>query len=226
MGHSMGGAESLMYLLSNDNSFKSRSRISGLLVESPHIGFPADSKPNPLVVFAGRLASKVLPHMQMVQKLDPSAMSRDPKVCKDWADDPLCHDTGTLQGLAGLLDRAHHLNTFGGSRALPCPVWWAHGSGDKVCDFEASRTLYGKLVPNYDDTRSKELSQFRDYEGGYHKLHGEPDGVGEQFAKEAGDWILQVAGVSQQSSQSSQGQVTASGTEGAGEDEAGVRSKL
>ena len=52
----------------------------------------------------------------MLQKLDSSAMSRNPKVCKDWEADELCHDMGTLRGLAGLLDRAGCLDGLGGSR--------------------------------------------------------------------------------------------------------------
>ena len=213
MGHSMGGAESLVYLLSDESTFTrvlKRAQkplpITGLLVESPHIAFPHDSQPNAFTVFAGRLASRLLPNMQLVQKLDPSFMSRDPKVCQEWANDPLCHDTGTLKGLAGLLDRADYLNTFdaeghnyekrhlGMRGTLPCPVWVAHGNADKVCDYEASKKLYEKLATNSSDDVSTKGSVFKTYEGGYHKLHAEPDGMSKQFAIDAGDWILRIAG--------------------------------
>ena len=36
-------------------------------------------------------------------------MSRDPEVCKQYDTDKLCHDTGTLEGLAGMLQRAEEL---------------------------------------------------------------------------------------------------------------------
>ena len=31
---------------------------------------------------------------------------------------------------------------------------------------------------------------FRTYVGGYHKLHAEPEGMGEQFARDVGEWIV------------------------------------
>lgn len=127
-------------------------------------------------------------------------MSRDPKVCKDWENDELCHDTGTLKGLAGLLDRAAVLDALGrgdSGRVAGCkvegrvsvPVFWAHGTEDRVCGFEASKRLFGVVAGGEGG------SVFKGYEGGYHKLHGEPEGMGEQFAKDAGEWVLRVAGV-------------------------------
>ena len=209
MGHSMGGAESLMYLLSDPSTFALSSSkntaplpIQGLLVEAPHIGFPAGQEPNGLVVVGGRWAAKLLPNMQMVQKLDSSAMCRDPKICKDWENDELCHDTGTLRGLAGLLDRAGYLNRYGSGitkvqtgmhETLPCPLWLGHGTGDKVCDFNASKKLYERLFANRQGDAIAGQSKFVPYEGGYHKLHAEPDGMGEQFVKDVGEWILQIA---------------------------------
>lgn len=212
MGHSMGGAESLMYLLSDPSTFALPSTkanaplpIQGLLVEAPHVGFPPGQEPNSLVVFAGRLAGRLLPNMQMVQKLDSSFMCRDPKVCKDWEDDELCHDTGTLRGLSGLLDRAGYLSGYGAgsvkapahmSEKLPCPLWLGHGTADRVCDHDASKRLYDRLISNRNGDAMAEQSRFVPYEGGYHKLHGEPDGMGEQFAKDVGDWVLQIAATS------------------------------
>jgi alpha-beta hydrolase superfamily lysophospholipase len=34
--------------------------------------------------------------------------------------------------------------------------------------------------------------RFASYEGGYHKMHAEPDGKGEEFARDVGDWIAGV----------------------------------
>ncbi len=141
----------------------------------------------------------------MVQKLDSSFMCRDPKVCKDWDDDELCHDTGTLRGLAGLLDRAGYLSSYsagttsvqtGMRETLPCPWWFGHGTADRVCDFGASKRLYERLLANLRGDSMTAQCKFTPYEGGYHKLHGEPDGMKEQFTKDVGDWILQIAGAS------------------------------
>jgi len=212
MGHSMGGAESFMYLLSDPSTFASSNTetstplpIQGLLAESPHISFPPGQEPSSVVVFAGRLAGRILPNMQMVQKLDSIFMCRDPKVCKDWEADELCHDTGTLRGLSGLLDRAKYLNDYGAGstkapvhmrETLPCPLWLGHGTRDRVTNHDGSKSLYDRLISNRDGDTVAEQSKFVHYEGGYHKLHAEPEGMGEQFVKDVGDWMLQIAGAS------------------------------
>lgn len=187
-------------MLSDSNSISSEASksavpISGLLLESPFVALPPESAPYRLTVIVGRLTAMIMPNMQMVQKLDASYMCRNPQVCKDWAEDSLCHDTGTLRGLAGMLDRASDLDNFGSQgpaglkRALPCPVWWAHGTADKVTDYPASKRLYEKLAAASEVTANKFVS----LDGGYHKLHGEPDGMAEKFARDAGEWILDLA---------------------------------
>lgn len=128
----------------------------------------------------------------MVQKLDPKHVSRSPQVQKDWDNDALCHDTGTLQGLAGMLQRAADLVTIstGASvpsltKNLPCPVWFGHGTDDKLTSYHASKKLFDVLAaPDGDRT-------FKTYEAAYHKLHAEPDGVGEDFARDVGEWVLE-----------------------------------
>lgn len=193
----MGGAETLYYALTTPPPSPSLPiPLSGVLVESPHIAFPQAAQPSNILVISGRFAAKLLPNKQMVQKLDSSAMSRNPKVCKDWDDDELCHDTGTLRGLAGLLDRAGHLDDVGQGKhvdglreKLDVPVFWAHGDEDKVVDFGASKRLFKRVGDG------NAGSKFRRYDGGYHKLHGEPDGMGEEFARDVGTWVCQVGGV-------------------------------
>jgi len=117
MGHSMGGQQVLCHMLasstsssssSSNNTFTPQNRhlISGLLLEAPYVAMHPSSAPFAITVFAGRLAARVVPNMQMVQKLDPKYMSRDQKVVDDWVADKLNHDTGTFEGLKGMLARA------------------------------------------------------------------------------------------------------------------------
>ena len=118
-------------------------------------------------------------------------MSRSAKVRQEWVDDPLCHDTGTLEGLKGLLQRAadlealsHGHKVHGLTTKVPCPVWVSHGTADKVVSLVAAQRLFGVLdAPSGDKV-------FQTYPDAYHKLHAEPDGVGEQYAKDAAEWIL------------------------------------
>jgi acylglycerol lipase len=162
----MGGAEVLCW--SNEAAGSLKRNIRGYLLESPFIAFHPDTKPSQFTVIAGRIVGKFLPHRQMVFKLDAKLLSRDPAVQKAFVDDPLCHDTGTLEGLAGNLDRAIGLDT--GKILVPkdaCEggktrIWLSHGTGDGVCDYHGTERVYGRL----DSSDDKELKL---YDGWYHK---------------------------------------------------------
>lgn len=161
MGHSMGGAQVLQYAARGP--VEVRRKLRGYLAESPFIAFHKDAQPAWLTVVAARLAARILPKRQMVQKLDATAMSRDPKVCEEYTQDELCHDTGTLEGLAGLLERAEELEkgkvTIDDGEGVS--IWAGHGTGDKVCSFEATQSLM-KRLPVKD-------KQLRTYDGWFHK---------------------------------------------------------
>jgi acylglycerol lipase len=165
MGHSMGGGEVLCYAAQGPNEI--RQHIRGYLLESPFVDFDPKSKPSFVTVFFGRLAGKLLPHRQLTNKLDPKLISRDPAVCKSFDEDELCHDTGTLEGLAGLLDRTSHLAD--GKIVIPddageggvTRIWIAHGDADGITDYNASKRLAEAL-----QVKDKE---FKSYAGYYHR---------------------------------------------------------
>lgn len=210
MGHSMGGGEALHFMLSTNSRNRGyglpNGKVQGLLLESPFCALHPDSQPNGFTVWAGKLAAKVAPSRQMLQKLDSQWMSRDAQVRKDWEEDKLCHDTGTLEGLAGMLQRAADLTALGEGKKVEgmkldpgCPVWLGHGSGDRVCSPEVSRRVFEKLAV--------EDKTFNGYEGAYHKLHAEPEGVKEEFLKDVGEWILKHAEVEAQGTTEAEGAV-------------------
>jgi acylglycerol lipase len=201
MGHSMGGGEVLCYAAQGPKEI--RQHIRGYLLESPFVDFDAKSKPNSLTVFFGRLAGKLLPHRQLTNKLDPKLISRDPAVCQAFDKDELCHDTGTLEGLAGLLDRTAQLS--GGKIIIPddageggiTRIWIAHGDADGITDHAASKRLADAL-----QVKDKE---FKSYAGYYHRcktspgikdaqlttaVHDEPSPYKEEFFEDCANWIL------------------------------------
>ncbi|KAF2461404.1 Alpha/Beta hydrolase protein [Lineolata rhizophorae] len=186
MGHSMGGAEILTWLARAPGPL--RSRVRGVLAESPLVGLHPSTRPSGLLVAAGRLAGRVLPRWQMVRRLDPRLVSRDEQVGRDYVADPLCHDTGTLEGLAGMLDRG--LEMQAGEVVVPAEageggrarLWVSHGTGDGVCDFEASRKWL--------EEQPVEDKSFKAYEGWYHVLHAEPGNDKVMFANDVADWVL------------------------------------
>jgi acylglycerol lipase len=137
-------------------------KLRGILAEAPYIRLHPDAEPNRLTVIAGRLAKKVLPHYQMVNKLNLDNISHDPVENKAIGDDPLCHDTSTLEGLAGMLDRAEELDK--GKVVIEdregCGFLITHGMDDKITSCEASKNFFEKL-----QVKDKTLKL---YDGCYH----------------------------------------------------------
>ncbi|THZ88071.1 alpha/beta-hydrolase [Aureobasidium pullulans] len=156
MGHSMGGAEILHYASTGPSEIL--SQIRGFISSAPLIALHPSTRPFRATVLAGRLAGRVLPKFQLVQKLEPKWLSRDPEQNKLWEQDELCHDTGTLEGLAGMLDRGIQLESFkvmpkdsagdGGKIRLLA----LHGTGDHVNDFAATKAYVEKGRTGYERT--------------------------------------------------------------------------
>ncbi|KKY13719.1 putative alpha beta hydrolase [Phaeomoniella chlamydospora] len=195
-------------------------RFAGIILDAPWIALPPSSTPSTLKVVAGRLAAKILPRFQLPNKFDPKFVSRNPQVCEDWAKDDLCHDTVTLEGAAGMLDRHGELESLSKgkpeattfaplySTTVPSthsskfhslsqtPILILHGDGDLVTSYHASKALFAS--PS--DTNSinplpflpPTARQFKTYEGGYHKLHADQEGTEEDFADDVGAWILKI----------------------------------
>lgn len=182
MGHSMGGGEVLT--LACDPAYEDLvAGVRGWLLEGPFIGFSAEEQPSKLKVVAGRLAGKLLPRFQLVNRLPPENLVRVPEVIQSLRDDPLCHDTGTLEGLGGMLDRTAALD--GHTAKLSKKVqnlWLGHGTLDKGTSFDASKRWFDAMTGGVKDRT------FKAYEGYFHQLHA--DYGKEVFYQDVGDWIL------------------------------------
>lgn len=161
----MGGAEVLHYAARGPVNV--RRQIAGYLVESPWIALHEATQPSRALEVVGKLVAKALPRLQMVQHVQPQWVSRDEDVVQAYIADELCHDIGTLDGLAGCLARAAELHrgvvTFqeGDGEGGQCRIWLAHGTADRVTSFEASKKFMRGLT-----LRDKE---FKVYNGWYHK---------------------------------------------------------
>lgn len=187
MGHSMGGGE-VLFLASDPLYEDVIMQIRGWVLESPYIALPEGHQTSKIVEFAGRLASKFLPHMHIAATLPPENLTRDPEVVKSLIEDKLCHDMGTLEGLSGMLDRADALNS--GKVKLSAEVkslWLGHGTADKGTSYPASKKWFERQIQLEDKT-------FKTYEGWYHQLHSDLPQDRPIFAKDVGDWILARVG--------------------------------
>jgi len=186
LGHSMGGGEVLTLMADASYTDSVLTKVRGWLLEAPFIGWPAGEEPSALKIFLGRLAARILPNRALVHAIPPENLSRDPEVVASLRADPLCHDTGTLEGLASLLDRTEALLR---GRAVPAPcirsLWFGHGSADLGTSYPASKAFFERLEGVEDAT-------FKTYEGWYHQLHAEPGR--DEFYKDVGDWIVARSG--------------------------------
>ncbi|KAI5795725.1 Alpha/Beta hydrolase protein [Geopyxis carbonaria] len=184
VGHSMGGALALTYAASGTH----RAKLAGVAVWSPLLALAPATRPWALTEAAGRAAARLFPRRQMVSKLDPALLCRDPEVGAEFVADKMCHDTGTLEGLASMLERGRALRSSGGGRGVPagCAVYVAHGTGDGVTDWRVSKAFVEGLGQVTD-------REFRAYDGWFHKLHAEPGEDKVRFGDELAEWITSRA---------------------------------
>lgn len=195
MGHSMGGGQVLKLMCDTDGEYADLvRRVRGWLCEAPFVGLAAEERPSWLTVFAGRLVGRILPKMHMVRVIPPEHLSRLPEVVESIRGDELMHNTGTLEGLAGLLDRSAELSS---GRARPDgkkvkALWIGHGTMDRGTDYGETKKWFDNCAGEVGDR------EFRTYEGAYHQLHAD---IGrEEFAKDVAEWILKRAGGSAEGS--------------------------
>ncbi|KAI1164349.1 alpha/beta hydrolase [Nemania serpens] len=186
LGHSMGGGQ-VLTLASTPEYEDLIARVRGWVLESPFIGFAPELQPSWLVVAGGRLASRVLPHFKLHRPIPPEDVTRDAGVQASIRADDLMHDYGTLEGLAGMLDRTDGLS--GGRLALSREVrslLLVHGDADRATSFDRSREWFERNKAGIPDAR------FKNYAGFAHMLHADPGK--EEFYEDVAAWILERAG--------------------------------
>jgi acylglycerol lipase len=193
MGHSMGGGQALSYVFRPDSPYNqssqaaSRPNFAGVLLYSPLIAIHPSSRPSKLTVAAGRIVAKLIPHKQRYSPLDVNLVSRNEATVKDFMDDELCHDTGTFEGLAGMLDRGIWLEgMFEGGDWVKSdlPFWFGHGDGDRITSHTATEDFVKGLQKKGGDVK------FETYERAYHRLNAELPETSAKFIADVRDWVL------------------------------------
>ncbi|KAL2111822.1 hypothetical protein VUR80DRAFT_9210 [Thermomyces stellatus] len=181
MGHSMGGGEALALACAPEYA-ELVGKIRGWVLEAPFLAFPEDEKPSAIKVVMGRLVGRLLPRQRLLHRIPVEYLSRDPAWQKSVDEDTLCHDTGTLEGLAGLLDRTSALSS--GKWRLSRNVralFVGHGTADRVTSFKASKAWF--------EAQEVDDAEFKAYEGCLHQLHA--DFCKEEFYRDVSRWVLE-----------------------------------
>ncbi|GLB37350.1 putative serine aminopeptidase, S33 [Lyophyllum shimeji] len=174
MGHSMGGAEALGFATQSDRFSHSAalSSLAGIIATSPLI---LQTNPAPKMLrWVGGKASNVLPHKLIPAEVIPSDLSHDRVVNEAYTKDPLVKNVGSLRGLHDMLSNGEALlATYYAKWPKSLPLLLAHGTEDNITSCKASQAFYDK-IPAVD-------KRIKLFEGGYHELQNEPDGVKEQL---------------------------------------------
>ncbi|KAH9485599.1 Putative monoglyceride lipase [Psilocybe cubensis] len=177
MGHSMGGGEVLGFCAQGENGpYKSTlSSLSGVISTSPLI---LTTTPAPkFQLWIGSKLSAILPSTLIPVGVKAEQLSHDPEVNGAYLKDPLVKQSGSLKGVSDMLANGEKLlSSDYANWPKYLPVLILHGTEDKVTSHKASKELQSKLPADF-----KELSL---YEGGFHELQNEPDGVKEKLADE------------------------------------------
>jgi len=182
MGHSMGGALTLGYATrsSPPPSPESVKLFTGFIISSPLIVLTTP-QPKFLRWTGGKLAN-LAPYMSFPADVKAEDLSRDPAANDANLNDPLIKRQGTLRGLDDMLSGGERLleNDW---RLWPksMPVLFVHGTDDKVTSHKATQSFYDKMVAD-----DKKISL---YEGGYHELVHEIDGIPEKLFEEITSWV-------------------------------------
>ena len=156
-GHSMGGGIVLDYLLNYfEGDFKAAIATSPLLQ-------PA-FKPNPALVFVGKMLRSIYPGFVQSNQLDSKDISRDSVVVKGYNEDPMIHGKVSSEMGLGMLESG--VASLNSTKEVPVPLYICHGTADKMTDHKSS-VQFAK--------QKGALVTLKIWENYYHELHNEPE---------------------------------------------------
>lgn len=155
--------------------------LSGVIASSPLLHLAGLTIMIQVQRMAARLVRTLLPQLRIPVPVVPSHLSHDPMRNKV-LEDSLIKQEGTIGGLTDMFDGGEALVAEDYKywpKALPLLI--VHGTADKVTSAKASETFINKVQAS-----DKKLSL---YEGGYHELVNEPDGVWQKYTNECISWV-------------------------------------
>ncbi|XP_075728850.1 monoglyceride lipase [Rhipicephalus microplus] len=171
-GHSMGGLLVILVALRRPGGF------AGMVVMSPLLGIEHPYYTRFTICLA-RLLVCIMPCLPTVMA-SADFSCRDNTVVTRMNNDPLNYTgTVTLQWVVAMTDAIEKAQAR--ASAVELPFLLQHGTGDVVCYPEASKQFFEKAA-----SRDKSLKL---YNGAYHTLLEEPDGVAQEALKDVLDWL-------------------------------------
>ncbi|KAH6921787.1 hypothetical protein HPB50_004986 [Hyalomma asiaticum] len=172
-GHSMGGLLVVLAAQRRPGAF------AGMLLMSPLLGIKHPYY-TPFTTYLARMLVCIMPCLPLVAAGPDMSCCRDVSVVSRMNTDPLYyHGSIRLRWVAAMIDAIE--DALAHTSAVELPFLLQHGTGDLTCDYVASKDFFEKAP-----SRDKSLKL---YEGAYHTLLEEPDGVAQEVLKDILDWL-------------------------------------
>lgn len=172
LGHSMGGAISILAAAERPTHFSGMVLISPLVLASPESA-------STFKVLAAKVLNLVLPNMSL-GRIDSSVLSRNKSEVDLYDSDPLICRAGVKVCFGiQLLNAVSRVE-----RAMPkltLPFLLLQGSADRLCDSKGAYLLM-------ESSRSQDKT-LKMYEGAYHVLHKELPEVTNSVLHEINTWV-------------------------------------
>lgn len=169
LGHSMGGAITLYYLLDHQADFK------GAIISAPAVKV-GDSVSQATIIL-GKALSRLAPKMGLIT-LDVNGISRDPEVVEAYINDPLVFHGKTPARLAAEILSAM-LRITAEANKITLPFIVVQGGGDILVDPSGAQMLYDKA--------SSEDKTLKIYDKLYHEVFNEPER--DRVLKDVENWL-------------------------------------
>jgi len=158
-GHSLGALLSLSYAI------QYRAGLKGVMVTGAALRSSLQEQKGKIVV--AKLLGAFLPTMTIQSGLDPTTISRDPKVVDAYISDKLVHYSTSL-GFGKAALSAIDL-CFARAGEFTIPLLIMHGTADKLT-YPSGSEDFARLVGNAGADVTLKL-----WDGLYHELHNEPE---------------------------------------------------
>lgn len=159
LGHSMGGLISIRYALEHPD------RLAGAIISSPALATHPEFKPPLFLRILVSILSRLAPRMLFPSELDSEAISRDPRVVKAYADDPLVSSKVSARWYREILKSMK--KAFRDAGTLGVPMLLMQSGSDRLVDPDAARRWAAETPAS--------LVELKNWEGLYHEMFNEPE---------------------------------------------------